>query len=255
MRHTADITVEQRAGGGFKALGEFLAAQWVAFGPVLGSVFLVVLASARRSGATNAYGSLPLVQPALWGRGLQARRCGATPTPTGRRRPSPRRHRRRGLAAATGRRRPLAAGLAINLGLVAAVYHWPTLLRLAEVHNAAKKDPFPRPRQGTSWAANWPPVAAHPGAVVVAENRTLLAHMIYELRCGAPPPAGIPWGRRPTTKLSTDLRPYRGGDVLFLTQDSLAVEVAARFPRRRPSPPWKRPRRNPRPDRQGLSAP
>ena len=38
LRHTADITVNKKAGGGFAALGEFWAAQWISFGPILGRV-------------------------------------------------------------------------------------------------------------------------------------------------------------------------------------------------------------------------
>lgn len=232
LRHTADITVNKRAGGGFKALGEFLAAQWVAFGPVLGSVFLVVLASARRSWRDERLRLLLWFSLPLWavvcGQALRSNANANWAAPA---------FAPAAIAAVAwllqrGRRRLLAAGLAINLGLVAAVYHWPTLLRLAEVHNAAKKDPFSRARGWDELGRQLAPlVAAHPGAVVVAENRTLLAHMIYELRAVAPPAASWnPQGLKTDHyKLSTDLRPYRGGDVLFLTQDSLAVEVAARF--------------------------
>lgn len=38
LKHTADITLNKKAAGGLGPLGEFWAAQWISFGPVLGSV-------------------------------------------------------------------------------------------------------------------------------------------------------------------------------------------------------------------------
>ena len=49
LKHTADITLNRQAGGGLKSLGEFWAAQWAAFGPVFGSVFILLLARCRDS--------------------------------------------------------------------------------------------------------------------------------------------------------------------------------------------------------------
>ncbi len=232
LKHTADITVNKKAGGGFKALGEFIAAQWIAFGPVLGSVFVVLLVNARSTWRDERlrlllWFSLPLwavVCGQAWRSSANANWAAPAFAPAA-------------IAVVAWllqreRRRLLTAGLAINLLLVGIVYHWPQLLRAANVKEASRKDPFTRARGWDELGRQLQPlVAAHPGAVVIADNRTLLAHMTYELRGLNPPTAA--WNPRGEHsdhyKLTTDLGPYVGRDALLVTRDALPAEMAARF--------------------------
>lgn len=232
LKHTADITVNKKAGGGFKALGEFLAAQWVAFGPVLGSVFLILLATARRTWRDERLRLLLWFSLPLWavvcGQAFRSNANANWAAPAF----APAAIAVVAWLLQRGRQRLLAAGLVLNLLLVATVYHWPDILRALQVPEAARKDPFTRARGWDALGRQLAPlVAAHPGAVVVAENRTLLAHMTYELRDLAPPAASWNPGRQKTDhyKLTTDLQPYVGRDILFITRDPLPDDTRTRF--------------------------
>ena len=72
---------------------------------------------------------------------------------------------------------------------------------------------------------------AAPDAVLVADNRTLLAHMLYELRDLKPVAASWnPSGEASDHyKLTTDLRPHVGKDMLLITQDMPGDAFAQRF--------------------------
>jgi 4-amino-4-deoxy-L-arabinose transferase-like glycosyltransferase len=232
LKHTADITVNKRAGGGFKALGEFLAAQWFAFGPIFGTVFLVLLASVRQAWRDDKLRLLLWFSLPLWAVvSLQAFKSNANANWAA---PAfaPAAIAVVAWLLARHRTRLLAAGLALNLALVGIVYHWPQILKAASATEASKKDPFTRARGWHELGQQLQPiVAAHPGAVVVADNRTLLAHMIYELRDLAPPAAS--WNPRREKsdhyQLTTDLQPYAGRDVIFITRDEPGADLAPRF--------------------------
>ncbi|MBS1191506.1 MAG: glycosyl transferase family 39 [Rhodocyclaceae bacterium] len=232
LKHTADITVNKRAAGGLKALGEFLAAQWIAFGPIFGSVFLVLLVSVRKAWRDDKLRLLLWFSIPLWiVVSIQAAKS----------------HANANWAApafapaaiavvawllARNRRRLLAVGLAINLALVGAIYHWPQILHALAVKEASRQDPFARARGWDELGRQLQPiVAAHPQAVLVADNRTLLAHMLYELRDLAP--AAASWNpeglKTDHYKLTTDLSPYVGRDVLLITRDRPGPDMAARF--------------------------
>jgi hypothetical protein len=67
--------------------------------------------------------------------------------------------------------------------------------------------------------------------VLVADNRTLLAHMLYELRDLKPAaaswnPSGAPSDHY---KLTTDLRPWLGKDAILITQKPLGDQFSTRF--------------------------
>ena len=76
-----------------------------------------------------------------------------------------------------------------------------------------------------------PLLRAHPDAVLVADNRTLLAHMLYEVRDLKPLAASWNPSGKPSDhyKLTTDLRPYIGKDALLITVDPLGPEFSGRF--------------------------
>jgi 4-amino-4-deoxy-L-arabinose transferase-like glycosyltransferase len=232
LKHTADITVNKRAGGGFKALGEFLAAQWISFGPVFGSVFLVLLVTVRKTWRDDRLRLLLWFSLPLWAVvSIQAVKSNANANWAA---PAfaPAAIAVVAWLLARHRKKLLVAGLAINLALVAVVYHWPRILQALEVKEASKKDPFTRARGWDELGRQLKPiVATHPGAVLVADNRTLLAHMLYELRDLAP--AAASWNperlRTDHYKLTTDLSPHVGKDALLVTRDAPGPGVAARF--------------------------
>lgn len=223
LKHTADITVNKRAGGGFKVLGEFVAAQWIAMGPILGSVVVVLLATARTTWRDERLRLLLWFSLPLWGVVcLQAFRTSANANWAA---PA--------LAPAAiaavawllqrDRRRWLAAALALNVLFAGVIYHWPQLVALAGKENA-RLDPYARAKGWDEAARQLRPIfSAHPEAVLVAENRTVLAHLLYELRDLKPAAASWNPARLKTDhyKLTTDLNRYQGRDLVFVTPDTL----------------------------------
>ncbi|MDP3539303.1 MAG: glycosyltransferase family 39 protein [Azonexus sp.] len=232
LKHTADITLNKKAGGGFKALGEFWAAQWISFGPVLGTVFFILLAQVRQSWRDDRTRLLLWFALPLWiVVSAQAMKSSANANWAA---PA---FAPAAIAAVAWllqreKKRLLVIGLAINVLVVGIAYHWPTLIAAVKVQNPAKKSPFTR-------AAGWdelgrqltPIMQAHPGTVLVADNRTLLAHMLYELRNLKP--AAASWNPSGNAsdhyKLTTDLRPYVGKDAILITQDPPGEEFTRRF--------------------------
>ena len=222
LRHTADITVNKKAGGGLAALGEFWAAQWISFGPVLGSVFFIVLLQVKKSWRDERSRLLLWFTLPLWAIvSAQAMKSSANAN---------------WAAPAFApvviaivawllqreKKRLLIAALALNLLLVGVVYHWPNLLLAVNVENPAKMSPFTRAQGWDELGRQLKPVIqAHPGTVLIADNRTLLAHMLYELRAIKPPAASWnPSGMASDHyKLTTDLRPWIGKDAILITQD------------------------------------
>lgn len=220
LKHTAEITLEKETGNRLAALGEFWAAQWGSFGPVLGSIFLLLLWRIRQSwNDTNSRLLFWFALP-LWAIvSLQAMKGGANANWAA---PA--------FAPATiavvawllaqGKRRLLLAGLLLNLTLVGLIYHWPSIIAVAQVQNPAKKNPFSRAMGWDELGRQLHPVfAAHPGAVLTSPTRNLMAHMGYQMRDLNPPAAS--WN--PSSqhsdhyKLSTDLRPYAGRDLVFVS--------------------------------------
>jgi len=135
------------------------------------------------------------------------------------------------------RQRLLAIALALNLALVGLVYHWPLVLTTVNAKNPAKSSPFTRAQGWDELGRQLQPLLeAHPQAVLVADNRTLLAHMLYELR--AQKPLAASWNPKGEAsdhyKLTTDLRPYRGRDLLLISEgapgEQFAPYVAEQIP-------------------------
>ena len=222
LRHTAEITVGKRAVGGPSALGEFLGAQWIAFGPILGSAGLVLLFGGRSLWHNTRYRLLLWFALPLWGVvSVQAWKSGANANWAA---PAFAPAAIAVVAWLLQRRwrQVLAAGLALNLLLVSVIYHWPQLLALAGAESA-KLDPYARARGWDDIGRQLQPLfAAHPGAVLVADNRTVMAHLLYELRAVEPPAAS--WdpthSKADHYKMSTDLNAYRGRDLIFVTRES-----------------------------------
>ena len=232
LKHTADITLNKKAGGGLKALGEFWAAQWISFGPILGSVFFVVLSQVKQSWRDDRTRLLLWFALPLWAVvSAQAMKSSANANWAA---PA--------FAPATimavawllqrEKKRWLIIGLAANLLLVGVIYHWPQVLIAVNAENPAKKDPFVRARGWDEIGRQLKPMLlAHPDAVLIADNRTLLAHMLYELRDLKP--AAASWNPSGVAsdhyKLTTNLRPYIGKDAILITQDPPGDEFTRRF--------------------------
>ncbi len=236
LRHTAEITVAKRAAGGLASLGEFLAAQWIAFGPVLGSVCLLLLAGGRAIWREPRYRLLLWFALPLWiVVSVQAFKTSANANWAA---PAFAPAAIAVVAWLLQRqwRQLLAAGLALNLLLVGVVYHWPQLLALAGAESA-RLDPYARARGWDQVGRQLQPLfAAHPGAVLVADNRTVMAHLLYELRELDPPAASWDPQRSKADhyKLSTDLNRYKGRDLIFVTRETPPdfaphVEASARI--------------------------
>lgn len=232
LRHTADITVNKKAGGGFATLGEFWAAQWISFGPILGSVFFILLVQVKKSWCDERSRLLLWFTLPLWAIvSAQAMKSSANANWAA---PA--------FAPAAiaivawllqrEKKRLLIIALGLNLLLVTVVYHWQNLLVAVNVENPAKKSPFTRAKGWDDLGRQLKPVIqSHPGTVLIADNRTLLAHMLYELRDINPPaaswnPSGVASDHY---KLTTDLRPWIGKDAILITQDPPGDQFTQRF--------------------------
>jgi len=192
FQHTAEITrISDGAERGWHPgeFFEFLGAQWLSFGPLL-SVGLAwaLLRSRSLWHDTRFRFLLMMILPLLVVVGAQAltgRANGnwAAPIFVG------------GtvltiafLAGAGRARWNLAVGaVALNLLLAPVAYHWPDLLRLAGKELTSRNDPYKRARGWQDLAeAVRPQVESafhtHPDAVLLSDDRELLAQLIYHLR-------------------------------------------------------------------------
>lgn len=232
LKHTADITLNRQSGGGLASLGEFWAAQWIAFGPVLGSIFLLLLLRVRESWNDERTRLLLWFALPLWAVvSMQALKSSANANwaapafaPA--------------VIAAVAwllqreKKKLLIAGLALNLLLVGLLYHWPQILAASRPDSQAKLSPYKRAMGWDELGRQLKPIVqAHPDAILIADNRTLLAHMLYELRDVRPlaaswNPSGVVSDHY---KLTTDLRPYVGKDVILITDTTPGTDFAPRF--------------------------
>lgn len=232
FRHTAEITLQREHGGALANLGEFLGSQWLAFGPLLGAFAVAGLLRGRRPWQDEGSRLLLWFALPLWAVvAVQALHGGANANWAA---PA--------LAPASivvvagliagGHRRWLQAALTANLLLVALAYHAPALLAAVDRPATAKFNPYLRATGWDRLAAQLRPLAAaHPQALLLADSRTLLAHMAYELRDLHPElarwnPAGSIGDH---FQLTADLGRHPGRDALLLSEDRPAPRLLARF--------------------------
>jgi 4-amino-4-deoxy-L-arabinose transferase-like glycosyltransferase len=232
LKHTADITLNRQSGGGLASLGEFWAAQWIAFGPVLGSVFVLLLIRVRESWCDDRTRLLLWFALPLWAVvSIQAVKSGANANWAA---PAFAPACIAGVAWLLQREKTklLIAGLVVNLLVVGLLYHWPQVLTLASPESGVKLNPFKRAMGWDELGRQLSPIMqAHPDSILVADNRTLLAHMLYELRDLKPltaswNPSGIASDHY---KLTTDLRHYIGKDAILITDTTPGEDFATRF--------------------------
>lgn len=231
LRHTAKITVE-RDGGGPLALLEFVASQWGCFGPLLGAAFIAALPSARQrtpagdfarlllcfalplwllaiaqayTGKANANWAAPAFIPAtilavLWLRD-------------------------------SNRQRWLTAAVVLNIAIGAIIYHGSAVLRAL---GANPPTPYAQVIGWDRLAQQLEPwLEAYPQAIPVAGNRTLIAHLQYELRdrhlsVARWNPDGSVHDHYELTQSQT-LPP--GAPLLYLSTAALPSDIASRFAR------------------------
>lgn len=184
FQHTAEIT---RLGGDRSLhpdeLLEFIGAQWASFGLLLSLGLVSALLRLRSLWADTRFRFLLMfVLPLLllvsaqaltgrangnWAAPIFVAACVLTLAFLGKRQ----------------RWRFAAIAMALNLAMALGAYHWPDLLQLAGQPASARLDPYKRARGWQELAEGVRPhLAAHPDAVLVGDDRELLAHLIYQLR-------------------------------------------------------------------------
>ncbi len=232
LRHTADITVHRQASSHLRALGEFVAAQWLSFGPLFGSVAVLGLFRLRRIWADPPARLLVCFVLPLWGVVAMQAASGGSNANWAAPAFAPAAIAIAAWLVARHSQRLLIAGVALNVALAAAAYHAPALLTAAEAAQPARYNPYVRAIGWDDLAGQLRPfVVAHPRAVLLADNRTLLAHMAYELRDLRP--QAVSWNPEGVAgdhfKLTTDLRAHIGGDALFIGEQAPEAAVSERF--------------------------
>jgi 4-amino-4-deoxy-L-arabinose transferase-like glycosyltransferase len=229
FQHTAEITRIGGAGGEERGwnpgeLLEFLGGQWASFGPLLAIGLGWALLRLHRLWADTRFRFLLMfVLPLLtlvsvqaltgransnWAAPIFVAGCVLTLAFLGERanerRPGPWRF--------------AVAAVALNLVIALAAYHWPDLLRLSGKELTSRNDPYKRAR---GWhelaAAVRPQLAAHPDAVLVSDDRELLAQLIYGLR----PARYARWQPQAHIAdhygLTAPLTPQSGDPILFVS--------------------------------------
>ncbi len=231
FRHTADIT---RVGHGERGwhpaqLGEFIGAQWLSIGPVLGILLIWALLKAPRLWRQPAHRTLLIfIVPLLalvsaqaltgrangnWAAPIFVAACLLVPA-----------------VFVAERRRWIVAGIVINLVGSLAAYHWPDIARATGIELTAKNDPYKRARGWINLADGVRPfVDAHPDTILVAEDRELIAHLVYRLHpaeYAAWHPGGTPVDQY---QVVTTLSDKRGRDILYVSRKADIPAIAEHF--------------------------
>ncbi|AYH43377.1 glycosyltransferase family 39 protein [Azoarcus sp. DN11] len=230
FRHTAEIT---RMGAHKWSPGEFVefaGAQWLLLGPLLAVCLGWALLRWRDNWADPRFRFLLVFALPLWAVvGLQALAGRANGNWAG---PA--------LVAATvltiaflarrGRWRLAVVAIALNIVAGSVLYHWPDVVRLAGKELNGRIDPYKRARGWHELAeAVRPRLEAHPDAVLVADERELLAQLVYSLR----PSRYARWQPDPHVMdhygLTVPLTAASGDPVLFVSERAEPAEVIERF--------------------------
>lgn len=230
FRHTAAITRLDHRSWNPGEFFEFLGAQWASLGLLLGPILAWAVLASRRLWPQAAFRWLllfcvPLLAlvaaQALTGRANGNWAAPAYVAGTI-------------LAVAflvrTDRRRLLRVALALNVVTMLAAYHWPDIAQTAGIPLTKHNDPYKRARGWDATAAAIRPyLAAHPDATVVAEDREILAELIYFLH----PHRYARWNPHGEVsdhyELTASLRPDASGELLFVFDDGADPAVLARF--------------------------
>ena len=231
FRHTAEIT---RVGHGARGwhpeqLGEFIGAQWLSFGPLMGVLLGWALALSGRLWRDASHRTLLIfILPLLTlvsAQALTGRANGNWAAPAF-------------IASCLlvpavflpDRPRWIVAGVVLNLLVSVGAYHWPDIARLTGIELTAKNDPYKRARGWIHLADGVAPyLAARPGTILVAEDRELIAHLVYRLHpaeYAAWNPDGVP---KDQYEIVTTLADKQGRDILYVGRQPEIPDIAARF--------------------------
>ena len=120
--------------------------------------------------------------------------------------------------------------VALNATLGAAVYHWPDIVQLAGKTLNGRNDPYKRARGWSELVTQVrPQLTAHPDAVLVGDDRELLAQLIY----GQRPARYARWQADPHIidhyGLTVPLGTTSGNPVLFVSIRPDIGDTGARF--------------------------
>ena len=231
LRHTADITHVDGSNEKTGNLIEFLLAQVASLGPGFALAFLAALPLALRKWREPRYQfllvfSLPLLGVVF----LQALRSEAN-----------------GNWAAPAlltalllsvkwlarlRNRWWLTALSLNIVLMLGAYHLGDYFSLRGEAQPARLDPLKRAKGWDKLAAELRPILiANPGALLLTEDRTLMAHMLYELRDLQPDHAA--WAPHPHPQdhyqLTVPLRDEASSRPMLLITRNAHSSVASRF--------------------------
>jgi 4-amino-4-deoxy-L-arabinose transferase-like glycosyltransferase len=232
FRHTAEITRLDGAARHWNPgeFGEFIGAQWISLGPLLGALLAIVLVRVRWWWGDARYRYLAcFVLPLLAlvsAQALTGRANGNWAAPI--------------VLAGTlmcvawafelRHTTALKLAVAINLAVMLAAYHWPDLARLAGKELTARSDPYKRARGWNTLALELAPfLAEYPKATLAADERDLLAHVAYALhfeRIASWNPSAHVMDQY---DLTSDLGRLRPDEVIFISRKPLDARVLACF--------------------------
>ncbi|MEF3191655.1 MAG: glycosyltransferase family 39 protein [Campylobacterales bacterium] len=127
----------------------------------------------------------------------------------------------------TGLRRLLVATMALNLVMMVVVYHHQTILELAGIKMSAKIDPAKRNKGWDQLAHQvMRELTKRPGWVVASDDRTVIAQLSYYAR----PIEPYAWNPghlvRNHYELTTDLNRHIGGNLLLITKSATSADLA-----------------------------
>lgn len=232
LHHTADITHIEGLNEKQGNVGEFLLAQVISLGPLLALAFLGGLGLAWRERKDSRWQLLACFSLPLFGmvllQALRSEANGNWAAPA--------------FVTATllaicflarFRLRWLALTLAANAAIMLVAYHAKDVYRLAgKPPPALYESIFKRARAWDVLAQQIRPLLAHnPDAMLLTENRTLMAHLLYELRDmhfqhAAWKPQAAPQDHY---QLTVPLGPEDLGRSVILVTDTGSPGVVARF--------------------------
>ncbi|MEP6609563.1 MAG: glycosyltransferase family 39 protein [Burkholderiaceae bacterium] len=235
LGHTADITLRQSGRLGNGNLLETIAAQGLIFGPLLGLLLVGLAFSVRQWWSDRRYRLLLAFSIPLWVIvTLQSLRADANANWAA---PAMLTASIAMAAWATARwstrtsRAVLTTALALNVALAAALYHWPAVARSFNTQKWG--DPYQRMRGWDQVAERVRPFfMADRDLLLLADNRTVLAHLAYELRDLSP--RLVRWNPRHEVtdhyQLVTHLEDKVGSNALLLI-DGDATPITRHFRR------------------------
>ncbi|MBS1207977.1 MAG: glycosyl transferase family 39 [Proteobacteria bacterium] len=231
LRHTADITHVEGFNDKHGNLGEFLAAQAGSLGPGFALAFLAGLALAQRKWRDARYQfllcfSLPLLALVF----LQALRSEANGNWAA---PALVTALLLGVVQLSRiRSRWWIAALGLNIVVMLAAYHLGDYFVLTGQVQPARLDPLKRAKGWDRLAAQVRPIlGAHPGAILLTKDRTMMAHLLYQLRDLNPD--HLAWAPHPHPadhyQLTTPLTEEPSSRPLILVTQSDYADIASHF--------------------------